>query len=162
MAQQPTAKEMGLLKVASKHKHTVKNLAIKSRTLENFLVHCLKKDMDEEKLWEYANEYTQWWKGNSKELGVRTTIKPYTNKKGQTHDAHYTENNEYLLPVDKNNPSPMFYNGYFAITKERFMIKQNPDAKELVDFFQPYAQPVIQRLKMSRPKIVNHKTVSDA
>jgi hypothetical protein len=172
--QQPTDKEMGLLKVASKHKHTAQYLGVKAQKLENFLVHCLKKEMDEEKLWEFANTYTQWWKGDSEKLGVLTTIKPYTKKTGkkETYDAHYTENGEFLFPVDKTNPVPCSYRGYFRITQERFFVKQNPEALSLPDFFEPkplavpepepvaIPQPVavaIPRRRIKKPIAKKHK-----
>ena len=60
---------------------------------------------------------------NSKELGIKTTIKPYTNKQGKTHLAHFTYNGKYLGKCDLLGNEPIYYDGNFR-TEEVERIKQ--------------------------------------
>ena len=70
-------------------------------------------------IWEYVNINKLWWKGDSERLGVRSTIADYTNKKGRTSKAHYTQNGKYLKPA-KEGDVPISYEGNFRVTREKF------------------------------------------
>lgn len=72
-----------------------------------------------ELIWEYVNINKLWWKGESERLGVLSTIADYTNKRGHTSKAHYTQNGTYLKPA-KEGDVPISYEGYFRVTKEKF------------------------------------------
>ena len=50
---------------------------------------------------------------NSKVVGVKSHIGPYTNKKGKTHMAHYTFYNHYLGPCTELGNEPIYYDGRF-------------------------------------------------
>jgi hypothetical protein len=71
-------------------------------------------------IWKYVKIHNLWWKGESKKLNIYSTIKDYTNKKGHTFKAHYTQNGNYLCKVDVKKPEPISYEGYFPITREHF------------------------------------------
>jgi hypothetical protein len=72
-----------------------------------------------ELIWEYVNINKLWWTGDSERLGVLSTIADYTNKKGRTSKAHYTQNGTYLKPA-KDGDVPISYEGHFRVTKEKF------------------------------------------
>lgn len=58
----------------------------------------------------FSNDFVRLY---SKDLGKKTTIMKYTNKKGRTHDAHYTINLQYYGPVSRIGKEPVYYWGYF-------------------------------------------------
>jgi hypothetical protein len=70
-------------------------------------------------IWQYQDINKLWWKGESEHLGVLSTIADYTNKRGVTSKAHYTQNGKYLKPA-KEGDQPISYEGHFRITKEKF------------------------------------------
>jgi hypothetical protein len=72
-----------------------------------------------EMVWKYVEINENWWTGSSRELGVFTTIGDYTNKKGRTSKAHFTENGKYLYPA-KEGDRPEAYQGNFRVTREKF------------------------------------------
>ena len=72
-----------------------------------------------ELVWEYVDINENWWSGQSEEVGVYSIIDDYTNKKGQTSKAHYTENRKYLKPA-KQGDKPISYKGYFRVTRKKF------------------------------------------
>ena len=72
-----------------------------------------------EMVWKYVEINENWWLGQSEEVGVLSTIGDYTNKKGRTSKAHFSENGKYLKPA-KQGDEPQSYEGYFRVTKEKF------------------------------------------
>jgi len=52
-------------------------------------------------------------KMNSKDLGITTHIKEYTNQQGKKHMAHFTHNDKYFGPCYKLGSKPIHYEGYF-------------------------------------------------
>lgn len=54
-------------------------------------------------------------KVNSSVLNLKTEIRPYTNKRGQTHLAHFTQNGRYYGPCSKYGNEPIEYEGYFKL-----------------------------------------------
>jgi uncharacterized protein with WD repeat len=52
-------------------------------------------------------------KMDSKDLGITTTIKEYTNQQGRKHMAHFTHNGKYYGPCTKYGSKPVYYEGYF-------------------------------------------------
>jgi hypothetical protein len=99
---------------------------------------CILKSQDEAMLRELieASEIPVWISANSEVMGLKTTISPYTNKKGQTHYAHWTANGKYLQKA-KPEEEPMFYQGFFDLRKmhSHFKVSWNPSAKTLQDLF---------------------------
>jgi hypothetical protein len=138
MAQEFTSREMGLLKVASSHKHTVhfyeKDII---PHIEKYLFQSFLSSRNDETIWEYLEEHPKsFWKNiNSKELGIKTIIKDYTNAKGIVKLAHYTYNNQYYGSTHSLGKTPVFYQGNFAICRERFNVIYPQNPKELSDFF---------------------------
>jgi hypothetical protein len=54
-------------------------------------------------------------KMNSGTLNLKTVIGPYTNKRGKTHMAHFTQNGRYYGPCSKYGDVPVEYDGYFKL-----------------------------------------------
>ena len=78
--------------------------------------------LDDDVIWAFVQQARDfYWYGNSILLNVKTTIKPYTNKKGHTHMAHFTQNGKYIKPA-KVNDVPIEYTGYFHINEYEFDI----------------------------------------
>jgi len=92
--------------------------------------------LKEEHVWPIVLKLGLWREGiQSSSVGVFTTIKDYTNKKGKTFKAHFSENGYFLEKCKSENEQPRSYEGNFPITKERFRFQLNPDAKMLQHFF---------------------------
>lgn len=70
------------------------------------------------------DESKPYYRGNSEFLGIKSVIKPYTNKKGITFDAHHTVNGKYIDSTKKLGDKPVYYDGYFKISKDKFMINE--------------------------------------
>jgi hypothetical protein len=85
-------------------------------------------------IWDYIQHSpTTFWKPlDSKRLGIYTTIGSYTNKKGTTSLAHFTENGNYIGSVAKLGSNPVSYAGNFRISRDLFII----DFSKLNDFKQ--------------------------
>ena len=76
-------------------------------------------DKMEKLIWDYVRINELWWRGQSEKVGVFSHIGDYTNKKGRTSKAHYSENGKYLKPA-KEGDEPISYEGYFRITPEGY------------------------------------------
>ena len=76
----------------------------------------------EEKIWDYVKKYTVYIKINSSLVGLKTIIKNYTNAKGITKPAHFTQNYQYYGSTKQHGDEPVFYDGYFEINKNLFNI----------------------------------------
>ena len=94
-----------------------------------------------ELIWEYVNINKLWWTGDSERLGVLSTIADYTNKRGRTSKAHYTQNGTYLKPA-KDGDVPISYEGHFRVTKEKFdfdvymgFTTQDTNDRWIIEFF---------------------------
>ena len=88
------------------------------------LIYCM--DDDEEYVislaWDYVDEQKSFmWKGKSDVVGEYSVIKDYTNKKGQTFKAHFTQYGTYLSRAKDN--TPISYEGYFRVTKDKFTLE---------------------------------------
>lgn len=171
--EQPSGKEMGLIKVASQHKRNAERLSEYLRVAEKSIVKLAKALPDEkiaeEAVWDYVGlANCCWWKGNSALIGVLSTIEDYTDKKGKTFPAHFTEFGHFLCRVSEENPVPFPYDGFFPICEERFRFVMNRGAKELKDFFQPREELKIEippkeekkkaPVKVLRPKVAKKET----
>lgn len=62
---------------------------------------------------------------DSNELGIKSTIKGYTNKKGITTLAHFTQNGKYLGSVKQLGEQPIGYTGYFKVEDNLFDLDLN-------------------------------------
>ena len=98
------------------------------------------------------------WKMNypSANLGVKSIIADYINKKtGKVSLAHYTDNGTYLGSVSKLGDQPIYYDGNFRITREKFnlclfkLMMANPDKFDLSSCFSGLI-PVRPRTKVSK------------
>jgi hypothetical protein len=92
--------------------------------------------LTEEHVWNLVTK-VDTWKENvcSADVGVWSKIEPYTNQKGETFNAHFTENGRFIERCKTEHEKPKSYSGNFKITKERFVFTYNPDAKKLEDLF---------------------------
>ena len=77
-------------------------------------------------IWRYAEATKAFVRiENSSHIGIYTYIGDYTNKKGVTSKAHYTQHDNYIGSVAKLGKKPISYAGYFKVNKTYFKI--NPD-----------------------------------
>lgn len=92
----------------------------------------------EELVWSNYGDIV-WLHIDSKLIGKKTTIKPYTNKKGKTHFAHFTEGGKYYGPVSKNGTVPFAYTGYFHFYKTELWLDHTkiPTMVHLNDLLMP-------------------------
>lgn len=164
-----SSKERGLLSVASRHKGTVAFFETRVVPhLEESLAKMYAKHYCEEDLWNYIRdaEWNTYVEMNSAELGLLTTIKDYTNLKGETKPAHFNHNGTYVGSTKKLGNEPVGYVGHFRITEEYFEAYLPENPKRLTDFFRPkLAQAPAQApedeeprpvpKKINRPKKVN-------
>ena len=115
-APQPTPKEMGLLKVASAKKWENKKLEEDLAKAHQVALDIISKSGGD--VFEYAKRL---------DLGGRakgwSTIKPYTNKKGFTSDAHYNPNNNYIGSVRAKGKEPIECDYWTTITADKFEFK---------------------------------------
>jgi len=94
-------------------------------------------------IWEFIdNQPIKYGKSvDSKIFGIFTIIKDYTNKRGKTHKAHYTEAGKYMGPVSKLGEIPISYKRTFGVTRDYFQIDfsklMSPETKKLYDIFEP-------------------------
>jgi hypothetical protein len=140
-----SSKERGLLSVASRHKSTVGYFKEKVVPyIEAGLVKAWKKNFCEEDVWDYIENasWGAWVKIHSSSLRIFTTIADYTNKKGETKLAHFTENGTYFGSIKQCGDKPVGYNGHFEIKKEHFEAYLPKDPKCITDFFRPRAPPL--------------------
>jgi len=164
-----SSKERGLLRVAAQHKGSVAFFETKVIPhLEASLVSAWAKNFCEEDVWNYIENarWNTWVKMNSSALRIFTTIKDYTNKKGETKPAHFTENGSYFGSIKQLGDKPVGYNGHFHINKEHFEAYLPKDPKCITDFFrprrpaeepaeQPAEEPIpVPKRKVNRPKVV--------
>jgi hypothetical protein len=70
-------------------------------------------------IWEYVAINELWWKGQSHEVHIYSRIGDYTNKRGETFKAHFTQNGKYLCK--DSDGVPKSYEGYFRINKDDFV-----------------------------------------
>jgi hypothetical protein len=89
---------------------------------------------EEVDVWYYLKSIEKiYWNGNSRFLGIKTTIENYTMKqgprKGKTIRAHFNYYGHFIQEA-KKGAVPSFYTGDFIITEEKFDI----DYKNLEDY----------------------------
>jgi hypothetical protein len=92
--------------------------------------------LSEDHVWTLVSKVNAW-KENvpSADVGVWSKIEEYTNKKGETFKAHFTENGRFIERCKTECDKPKSYTGNFKITPERFVFALNPEAKKLEDLF---------------------------
>jgi len=92
--------------------------------------------LTEEHVWNLVTK-VDTWKENvcSADVGVWSKIETYTNQKGETFNAHFTENGRFIERCKTEHDKPKSYTGNFKITKERFVFAFKADAKKLEDLF---------------------------
>jgi hypothetical protein len=81
---------------------------------------------------------------NSACVGEKTIIRPYTNKRGEEHPAHFTIYGSYYGSCAKLGDEPVFYDGYFSYRnyKEYFTF-QTPSCNKPASF-EEFIVPCIQ------------------
>ena len=135
-----TSRERGLLSVASQYKGTAlffQNTVVPH--LETTLVKVFAKHFCEEELWDYItpSRWGTYKQIQSSLIGVYTTISDYTNKKGETKPAHFSENGDYVGSIKQLGDTPASYLGHFRITKSRFEAYMPENPTQIADFFRP-------------------------
>jgi hypothetical protein len=89
-----------------------------------------------EQVWSVVSRLVLWKENvSSGDVGIFSKIDDYTNKKGETFKAHFSENGRFLERCKTECDKPKSYTGNFRITPERFVFKMNADAKKLEDLF---------------------------
>ena len=116
----------------------VKHLIIAWRILDASPIHeAILTDL----IWNYMESSpTKYWKKvNTRHFGIKSNIDIYENKAGQRSLSHFTENRHYLGSVKALGDKPIYYDGNFMITKERFTISllQLQNIKNIEDLFIP-------------------------
>ncbi len=76
----------------------------------------------EEQIWKYVEKYSLSIKINSSHFGLKTVIGNYTNAKGESKPAHFTQRGSYYGSTKQYGSEPVFYDGYFEINKDHFNI----------------------------------------
>ena len=115
-------------------------------------------------IWKYvvSAPYTIFKQCDSKIFGVKTVIKPYTTKKGETFLAHFTVYNHYYGKVSKLGEEPIFYTGNFPVSSDRFTLDMTRlpsmqtfnDVYNLSELFVPTAKIVDEVFADTPPKNV--------
>lgn len=117
-----SSKEKGLVSLAYRKNLKIEELkAGQGELLAHFfsMALTLPKDNATERIWDYASTTTQYWSGDSTLLNLKTRIADYTDTKGNTFLAHYTQNGKYIKRA-KEDDFPEYYNGYFIVSRELF------------------------------------------
>jgi hypothetical protein len=85
---------------------------------------CDTHDELKELIWDYVatSREALFVKMNSRVFNIKTTIGEYTRKNGSKTLAHFTDNNCYYGSIKQHGELPVFYEGNFRITKDKFMI----------------------------------------
>jgi hypothetical protein len=92
--------------------------------------------LSEDHVWTLVSKVNAWKENvRSADVGVWSKIEDYTNKKGETFKAHFTEIERCKTKTDTECDKPKSYTGNFKITPERFVFALNMDAKKLEDLF---------------------------
>jgi hypothetical protein len=129
---------------------TAKNIKEERDELETLFVKAIVASKNKEMLLAYVadNAVFKHLKDGSI-LGVCSKIGTYTNKKGVSHQAHFTINGNYLFPVGKEVVPPFWclnerdvaepigYAGWFKINDhlDKFDIVFDTDATTIADLF---------------------------
>ena len=92
--------------------------------------------LSEDHVWTLVSKINAWKENvRSADVGVWSKIEDYTNKKGETFKAHFTENGRFIERCKTECEKPKSYTGNFKITPERFVFALNLEAKKLEDLF---------------------------
>lgn len=92
--------------------------------------------LSEDHVWTLVSKINAWKENvRSADVGVWSKIEDYTNKKGETFKAHFTENGRFIERCKTECDKPKSYTGNFKITPERFVFALNLEAKKLEDLF---------------------------
>jgi hypothetical protein len=92
--------------------------------------------LSEDHVWTLVSKINAWKENvRSADVGVWSKIEAYTNKKGETFSAHFTENGRFIERCKTECDKPKSYTGNFKITPERFVFALNLEAKKLEDLF---------------------------
>ena len=109
---------------ANRYINWLKNLHISTLgRLCKQMPECSKSKIIDEAI-KFAKESNMYIYCNSKILGIKTKIAPYTNKKGQTFMAHYTIHNNFIGKAVEGDTEPKYYNGNFSFN-EYYLIFKN-------------------------------------
>lgn len=77
---------------------------------------------------------------DSKLVGIKTVVKDYTDKKGITKLAHFTQNDKYYGSIKVYGKEPVYYQGNFKVTRYLFKVQVDAQEKTLEDLFKPINQ----------------------
>ena len=92
--------------------------------------------LSEDHVWTLVSKINAWKENvRSADVGVWSKIEDYTNKKGETFKAHFTENGRFIERCKTECDKPKSYTGNFKITPEKFVFALNLEAKKLEDLF---------------------------
>ena len=106
-----TSKERGLLKLCSYKKHTITSLEKDIRDTILLSSQTIGKLGGKQEVLNYRAEL-----GGYEKAWLLTEIRPYTNKRKETFDAHYTVNNKYMGRA--SSKKPIEYLGWLAVSQK--------------------------------------------
>lgn len=127
------------LKCKIKYYHTVAdNTQKRCDDMQQWFVRSLLASRNEQLLNEYVATHAVWTTISSELLDIKTTIGTYTNKRGESFQAHFSIHGHYLEKCSKWGDEPVHYTGNFNISQylDRFMVVWNEDAKSVADLFE--------------------------
>jgi hypothetical protein len=120
-----TSQNHGLLKVASNHKLHALDMTRTVHTLHNLFVVPAIIRGDMETVWTYLDAEPFWVTCSSRCADVKSEITEYTNKKGESFMAHYTQHGNYLRRMKPGEEDGIYYNGNFPITRKTHKVKSD-------------------------------------
>ena len=127
------------LKRSVKFYHTTAlNLKEERNEMEAWFVKSMVASKNEELLLTYVRENSVFKHlDDGSVVAVLSHIAPYTNKKGKTHQAHYSTNGKYLGTTTKMGEEPVGYMGWFKINDhlDKFNVVFPDDADTISDLF---------------------------
>tara|TARA_R110000782_G_scaffold135829_1_gene228267 strand:- start:2 stop:454 length:453 start_codon:yes stop_codon:yes gene_type:complete len=134
-----TSKELGLLKQCSYKKQTITSLSNDLEKMKLISSRTIGKLGGIDAVMKYRVELGGWEKA-----WLTTIIKPYTNKKGETFPAHFTQNNKYIGRVNQGIGSKG-YLGFCEVNKDTI------SKWEIVDLVNFTLSPIKLELRWYEP-----------
>lgn len=114
--------------------------------LTSKMLEHLYKQRDQTGIWLLLETVKYSFYLDSEIIGEYTRIKPYTNRRGKTHMAHYTINDKYYGSTENLGNKPVSYKGYFPLIFVKPVVSIDFDLEytSIESVLKPKAQPVTQ------------------
>lgn len=106
--------------------------------METYFVKALVSSRNEALLLDYLSSHRVFVHlDDSTTIGIYTKIAPYTDKKGNTKDAHFTQHGNYCGSIKALGTKPTKYAGWFPVSLDKFKVHWNDEAKTIGQLFTP-------------------------